>query len=80
MNTELAIIMREFCEHALISLNKDYHNYFVYTKGSKSKISKYFNYYDLDRIMEELIYKLFLNGSIKLYFYLEECILYRNIY
>lgn len=72
MNTELAIIMREFCEHALISLNKDYLNYFVYTKGSKSKISKYFNYYDLDRIMEELIYKLFLNGSIKLYFYLEK--------
>ena len=65
MNTELVIIMREFCEHALISLNKDYHNYFVYTKGSKSKISKYFDYYDLDKIIEELIYKLFLNGNIK---------------
>lgn len=76
MNTELVIIMREFCEHALISLSKDYHNYFVYTKGSKSEISKYFDYYDLDKIIEELIYKLFLNGNIKLYFCLEKNKLY----
>ena len=76
MNTELAIVMRDFCEHALISLSKDYHNYFVYTKGSKSKISKYFNFYDLERIIEELIYKLFLNGNVKLYFYLEKNKLY----
>ena len=76
MNTELVIIMREFCEHALISLSKDYHNYFVYTKGSKSKISKYFDYYDLNHIVEELIYKLFLNGNVKLYFYLEKNKLY----
>jgi hypothetical protein len=76
MNTELVIVTRDFCRHALISLNKDYHNYFVYTKGSKSKISKYFNFYDLDRIIEELIYKLFLNGNIKLYFYLKKNKLY----
>lgn len=76
MNTELVIVMRDFCEHALISLSKDYRNYFVYTKGSKSKILKYFNFYDLDRIIEELIYKLFLNGNIKLYFYLEKNKLY----
>lgn len=76
MNTELAIVMRDFCEHALILLSKDYHNYFVYTKGSKSKISKYFNFYDLERIIEELIYKLFLNGNVKLYFYLEKNKLY----
>lgn len=76
MNTELVIVMRDFCEHALISLSKDYRNHFVYTKGSKSKILKYFNFYDLDRIIEELIYKLFLNGNIKLYFYLEKNKLY----
>jgi hypothetical protein len=76
MNTELVIVMRDFCRNALISLNKDYHNYFVYTKGSKSKISKYFNFYDLDQIIEELIYKLFLNGNVKLYFYLEKNKLY----
>ena len=76
MNTELVIVMRDFCEHALISLSKDYRNYFVYTKGSKSKILKYFNFYDLDGIIEELIYKLFLNGNIKLYFYLEKNKLY----
>lgn len=76
MNTELVIVMRDFCEHALISLNKDYHNYFTYTKGSKSIISKYFNFYDLDRIIEELIYKLFLKGNVKLYFYLEKNKLY----
>lgn len=76
MNNELVIIMRDFCKHALISLNKDCDNYFVYTKGSKSKISKYLNYYDLDRIIEELIYKLFLNGSVKLYFCLEKNRLY----
>ena len=67
---ELTMVMRDFCEHALISLNNDYHNYFIYTKGTDSNISKYFDFYDLRQIIEELIYKLFLNGKIKLYFYL----------
>ena len=76
MNAELVTIVRDFCEHALISLNKDYHNYFTYTLGSKSKMSNYFDYYDLNQIIEELIYKLFLNGKVKLYFYLEKNKLY----
>lgn len=76
MNTELAIVMKNFCENALISLSQDYHNYFIYTKGSKSKMSKYFSFYDLNQIIEELIYKLFLNGNVKLYFYLEKNKLY----
>lgn len=68
MNTELMIIVRDFCEHALISLNKDYHNYFIYTKGEKSEILKHFNDYDLDRIIEKIICDLFLNGKVTLFF------------
>lgn len=76
MGSELVIVMRDFCEHALISLCNDYHNYFIFTKGEKTKIIKYIDYYDLDRTIEELIYRIFLKGKIKVYIYLDNDKLY----
>lgn len=69
LNTELMIVIRDFCEHALLSLNRDYRNYLTVDNAKDSKILKLIDLDHLDNIITDIMEKMILKGNIYIYFY-----------
>ena len=75
MGNWISLILRDFCNNALTSLSNE-RNKLIFTKGTKSEIAKHLNYNELTSIINNIIYEIFLNGQVKIYFYLKNDILY----
>lgn len=71
-NFELQKLYENFGNHILISLCKDYNNYFSFNEGNKSKLSKHLNLYRFSEIIETVCYSLIRNGKYKLHYVIEQ--------
>lgn len=71
-NYELQNLYQTFGEHILLSLCRDYNNYFTFKLKEKSKLSTHILDYDISKAIIDVCYNLIKNGKYTIYSKLEK--------
>lgn len=71
-NYELQSLYQTFGEHILLSLCRDYNNYFTFKLKEKSKLFTHILDYDLSDVIVDVCYNLIRNGKYTIYSKLEK--------
>ena len=71
-NYELQSLYQTFGEHILLSLCRDYNNYFTFKLKEKSKLSTHILDYDISEAIIDVCYNLIRNGKYTIYSKLEK--------
>lgn len=71
-NFELEKFYKDFGNHILLSLCKDYNNYFSYKMGKKSKLLKRLSLYRFSEVIENICHSLVETGKYKMYYSIEK--------
>lgn len=70
-NYELQSLYQTFGKHILLSLCRDYNNYFTFKLKEKSKLSTHILHYDISEVIIDVCYNLIRNGKYTIYSKLE---------